>query len=122
MRAKSRIQRTGRPPDFLGDFMGEDERVFVVCSNSSSVNSKSGSGWRAKNRLDSALPANDGPPATANIGHLPVAISGKRSYSVKVLITKVPWSQFCGEILHGEYASGSELSCQQDCFWVQDRT
>src|SRR3990167_7453533 len=102
MRAKSRIQRTGRPPDFLGDFMGEDERVLVVCSNSSSLNSKSASGWQAKNRLESSLPANDGPPATANIGRLPVAIIGKRSYSVKVLSTKVRWSQFCGEILQRE--------------------
>lgn len=89
----------GRPPDCFGDFIGEDERVFVVCSNSSSVNSKSGSGWRANKRLENALPADDGPPATANIGHLPVTITGKRSYSVKVLITKVPRSQFCGEIL-----------------------
>ena len=122
MRAKSRIQRPGRPPDCLGDFMGEDERVFVVCSNSSSVNSKSGSGWRANNRVENALPANDGPPATANIGHLPVAIIGKRSYSVKVLITKVPQSQFCGEFLQGGVIVLTGCAGQQDCFWAQEST
>jgi hypothetical protein len=53
--------------------MGDDERMFVVCSNSSSVNSKSGSGWRAKRRLQArGLPASDGSPTVADITHLPV--------------------------------------------------
>lgn len=123
MMARSRIQRTGRPPDFFGDFMGEDERVFVVCSNSSSVNSKSGSGWRAKNNVESVLPANDGPPATANIGHLPVAIIGTRAYSVKVLITKVPESQFCG-VNSTRRTRRRKLVCmrQQGRFREQDST
>jgi hypothetical protein len=55
--------------------MGGDERMFVVCSNSSSVNSKSGSGWRAKRRLQArGLPASDGSPTVADITHLPVTI------------------------------------------------
>src|SRR5687768_13816331 len=73
--------------------MGEGDRIVVVCSSSSSVNSRSGSGWRAKNRLQSrGLPTNDG-PTIANIEHLPLADSIVESE--KVLITKARGCQFC---------------------------
>jgi hypothetical protein len=73
MSTNKRTQRRGRPLDFLGGFMGDDERMFVVCSNSSSVNSKSGSGWREKRRLQArGLPASDGSPTVADIRHLPI--------------------------------------------------
>lgn len=49
-RSSKKIQSSGRPPlDFFPGFIAEAGRVAVVWSSSSSVNSKSGSGWRAIN-------------------------------------------------------------------------
>jgi len=49
---KRMIQRIGRPPlDFLRGLNGVGVLIEVVWSSSSSVNSKSGSGWRAKRRV-----------------------------------------------------------------------
>ena len=93
----------------LGGFLGDDERTVVVCSNSSSVNSRSGSGWRAKNRFQvRGRSPSDGLPAKGNIEHLPPADCIVQSE--KVLIIKGIGCQFCTNIRHRSFWDRFEIN------------